>query len=70
MVIASPEIFRQFASARLLVFGVLLVLIMVLRPQGMWPETGLGLERRARSVASSVRGFVRSSTHRSGERAP
>jgi len=70
VVIASPEIFRQFASARLLVFGVLLVLIMVLRPQGIWPETGLGLERRARSVARSVRGFARPSTRRSGEGAP
>ena len=70
VVIASPEIFRQFASARLLVFGFLLVLIMVLRPQGIWPETGLGLERRARSVARSVRGFARPSTRRSGEGAP
>jgi branched-chain amino acid transport system permease protein len=70
VVIASPEMFRQFASARLLVFGFLLVLIMVLRPQGIWPETGLGVERRARSVARYVRGFARPESRRSGEKAP
>jgi branched-chain amino acid transport system permease protein len=70
VVIASPEIFRQFATARLLVFGLLLVLIMVLRPQGIWPETGLGLERRARSVARAVRGFTRPSTRRPDDGAP
>lgn len=55
VVIAFPEVFRQFAQARLLVFGIALVLVMVLRPQGIWPENGLGLGRlqqrwRARRV--------------------
>jgi branched-chain amino acid transport system permease protein len=45
VVVAFPEVFRQFAQARLLFFGVLLVVIMVLRPKGLWPETGLGLRR-------------------------
>jgi len=70
VVIASPEVFRQFASARLLVFGLVLVLIMVLRPQGIWPETGLGLDRRARSAARAVRDFARASGRRPGRRAP
>lgn len=38
VVVAFPEVFRQFAQARLLVFGVVLVMIMVLRPRGLWPE--------------------------------
>jgi len=50
VVVAFPEIFRQFAQARLLVFGLVLVLVMVLRPQGVWPEAGLGLDRAARSA--------------------
>lgn len=45
VVIAFPEVFRQFAQARLLVFGILLVIVMVGRPQGLWPEDGLGLRR-------------------------
>lgn len=55
IVVAFPEVFRQFAQARLLVFGVVLVLIMVLRPQGVWPESGLGLERAARVVSGLQR---------------
>ncbi len=45
VVVAFPELFRQFAQARLLVFGIALVLIMILRPQGIWPETGIGVRR-------------------------
>lgn len=33
-----PEIFRGIGQARMLVFGVLLIIIMVFRPQGLWPE--------------------------------
>lgn len=45
IVIAFPEVFRQFAQARLLVFGIALVLVMVLRPQGVWPENGTTIRR-------------------------
>jgi branched-chain amino acid transport system permease protein len=55
VVIAFPEIFRQFSQARLLVFGFALVLIMVLRPQGAWPESGLGLGKLWRSAALRLR---------------
>ncbi|MDI6913350.1 MAG: branched-chain amino acid ABC transporter permease [Desulfitobacteriaceae bacterium] len=33
-----PEIFRGIGQARMLFFGVLLIMIMVFRPQGLWPE--------------------------------
>lgn len=33
-----PEVFRDIGQARMLVFGLLLVFIMVFRPQGLWPE--------------------------------
>jgi len=33
-----PEVFREIGSMRMLVFGVVLVLMMIFRPQGMWPE--------------------------------
>ena len=33
-----PEVFRSFAQARLLVFGVALVILMVVRPRGLFPE--------------------------------
>ncbi|MHB8335399.1 MAG: branched-chain amino acid ABC transporter permease [Acidimicrobiales bacterium] len=46
-----PEVFRSFAQARLLVFGVLLVILMVVRPRGLFPERafqGLGTRIRSR----------------------
>ena len=33
-----PEIFRGIGEYRMLIFGVLLVLVMIFRPQGLWPE--------------------------------
>lgn len=33
-----PEIFRSIGDMRMLFFGLLLVIIMVFRPQGLWPE--------------------------------
>ncbi len=32
-----PEIFRQFAEARYLIFGIAMILIMIWRPKGIWP---------------------------------
>ena len=36
-----PELFRNvkyISDARMLFFGVLLILVMINRPQGLWPE--------------------------------
>jgi ABC-type branched-subunit amino acid transport system permease subunit len=66
VVIAFPEVFRQFAQARLLFFGVVLVLIMVLRPQGVWPETGLNLRRSASSFGRFVEGTLSRAGRRKG----
>ena len=44
LVAGLPELFRGLASARMLVFGLALVVMMVFRPQGLWP-------RRAGSAA-------------------
>ena len=46
-----PEVFRSFAQARLLVFGIALVILMVVRPRGLFPERafqGLGTRIRSR----------------------
>jgi branched-chain amino acid transport system permease protein len=36
--ILFPEIFREIGSIRMLVFGLVLVVMMIFRPQGIWPE--------------------------------
>ena len=36
VLVAIPEVFRQFADWRLLFYGVLLLLLILFRPQGLW----------------------------------
>ena len=31
------EVFREFETARYLVFGIAMILTMILRPRGIWP---------------------------------
>jgi branched-chain amino acid transport system permease protein len=38
LVVGLPELFRDFASARMLVFGLALMVMMVVRPLGLWPR--------------------------------
>lgn len=35
-----PQIFRSFAEYRYFIFGIAMVVVMVLRPQGIWPRRG------------------------------
>ncbi len=42
--VGLPEIFREFADFRLLIYGIVLVLMMLVRPQGLWPEARRKLE--------------------------
>ncbi|MBN1259158.1 MAG: leucine/isoleucine/valine transporter permease subunit [Anaerolineae bacterium] len=39
-----PEILRELSDYRMLAFGALLVLMMILRPEGMWPSTRQKME--------------------------
>ncbi|MDE2334834.1 MAG: branched-chain amino acid ABC transporter permease [Rhodospirillales bacterium] len=38
VVVVAPEVFRDIGSMRMLVFALSLLLIMLLRPAGIWPE--------------------------------
>ena len=40
LVIGLQELFREFASARMLVFGLVMMVMMVIRPQGLLPARG------------------------------
>jgi len=33
-----PEVFREIGSMRMLVFGLILMVMMIFRPQGLWPD--------------------------------
>ncbi len=43
-----PEILREMENYRLLVFGALLVVMMLVRPEGLWPATRPNLEQEAK----------------------
>jgi branched-chain amino acid transport system permease protein len=36
--VGLPELLREFADYRLLVYGAALVAMMLLKPEGLWPE--------------------------------
>ena len=42
-----PQAFRGFAQYRYFVFGIAMVLVMVLRPQGIWPRARQVQEKKA-----------------------
>jgi ABC-type branched-subunit amino acid transport system permease subunit len=43
-----PEILREMENYRLLVFGALLVVMMLVRPEGLWPASRPNLEQEAK----------------------
>ncbi len=51
VIVGLPEALRAFQTVRMLAFGIGLILLMLLRPQGLWPSRigTLGRVRAARS---------------------
>jgi branched-chain amino acid transport system permease protein len=43
MMFVVPQAFADFAQYRYFVFGILMILVMILRPQGIWPARRGGL---------------------------
>ncbi|WP_419003540.1 branched-chain amino acid ABC transporter permease [Bilophila wadsworthia] len=59
LIVALPEMFRDFASARMLVFGLAMRIMMVVRPQGLLPPSPRRYDvrrllRRTRDFSSPV----------------
>ena len=59
LIVALPEMFRDFASARMLVFGLAMMIMMVVRPQGLLPPSPRRYDvrrllRRTRDFSSAV----------------
>jgi branched-chain amino acid transport system permease protein len=47
MLVGLPELLREFAEYRMLMFGALLIVMMVARPEGFWPSEVIKRELRA-----------------------
>ena len=59
LIVALPEMFRDFASARMMVFGLAMMIMMVVRPQGLLPPSPRRYDvrrllRRTRDFSSPV----------------
>jgi branched-chain amino acid transport system permease protein len=46
IIVALPELFRDLALYRLLAFGLILMVLMIFRPQGLLPARWLGANRK------------------------
>jgi branched-chain amino acid transport system permease protein len=57
--VGLPELLREFAEYRLLVYGAALVAMMLLKPEGLWPEA---LRRRELREGESAEKELESST--------
>lgn len=55
LVVGLPELFRGFASARMLIFGAVMMVMMVVRPQGILPVRLLRF-RRSHLLAAGAPG--------------
>lgn len=40
ILVGLPELLREFAEYRLLMYGALLIAMMLIKPQGFWPDAG------------------------------
>lgn len=50
VLVGLPELLREFAEYRLLVYGAVLVVMMLFRPEGLWPEAALRRELHKETV--------------------
>lgn len=53
VLVGLPELLREFQELRLLLFGALLVAMMLLKPEGFWPEAERQRELHAHEARSS-----------------
>lgn len=54
VLIAAPDILREFAEYRYLAFGALMVAMMLLRPEGLWPEARRKLELHEAEIPPDI----------------
>jgi len=53
-----PEVLRQLSDYRMLAFAALLVIMMILRPEGLWPSTRSQMELRGHREGADGKGAV------------
>jgi hypothetical protein len=60
--IGTPELLREFAEYRMMIYGAVLVAMMIFMPEGLWPESArkreLHAEREEAAAAAIEAGSV------------
>jgi branched-chain amino acid transport system permease protein len=54
VLMGSPELLREFAEYRYLVYGALLVVMMLTRPEGLWPDARRRLELHEEEIEEEL----------------
>jgi branched-chain amino acid transport system ATP-binding protein/branched-chain amino acid transport system permease protein len=54
VIVALPEALRAFSQVRMFAFGLGLIVMMLLRPQGLWPSRIGQIERRAVAASEAI----------------
>jgi branched-chain amino acid transport system permease protein len=62
-----PEILRELENYRMMFFGALLVVMMIMRPEGLWPVSRPKLEQKASSPGSDPGSGTAKSPAKDGE---
>jgi branched-chain amino acid transport system permease protein len=55
VLMGSPELLREFAEFRYLVYGALLVVMMLTKPEGLWPDARRRLELHEEELAAAAK---------------
>jgi branched-chain amino acid transport system permease protein len=53
VIVVLPEVLRAFDQVRMFAFGIGLILLMLVRPQGLWPSRIGQIERRAVAISEA-----------------
>ena len=54
VLVGLPELLREFEEYRLLMYGILLIVMMLVRPEGLWPSSVTRRELRANSEEAAL----------------
>ncbi len=69
MLIGAPELLREFQEYRLLIYGALLIVVMLRRPEGLWPSAVRRRELQDAMEATADLGVVHSEVISHGQTA-
>jgi branched-chain amino acid transport system permease protein len=57
VLVGLPELLREFVEFRLLIYGVLLIVMMLVRPEGLWPSAVRRRELHADAETAALEGI-------------